>query len=131
METTTLLIWTRLFVNEAADDATEADVASIEVYQNTDGRLEQFSTPVNKELKVEEWGLEAVEWYEQLERYLIELPVKAEEFNHELLELYAPFSRATYNGEEVEVEDGNGTCWGGNYRIDEDGSITEVNDFDD
>ena len=131
MKTTTLLVWARLFVNEKADDVTEAEVASIEVYRNTEGKLEEFCPPVDFELKIGDFGLNAGEWYEQLERYLIELPVKPEEFNHELLELYAPFSGATYNDEEVEVEDGNGTSWGCNYRVDEDGTITEVDDFDD
>ena len=126
METTTLFIWTRQFINEEADDVTEAEVAIIEVYRNTEGKLEQLATPVDNDLEVEDWGLEAGEWTEQLERYLIELPVKPEEFNHELLELYAPFSGATYNDEEVEVEDGNGTSWGLTYQVDEDGTITEV-----
>jgi hypothetical protein len=128
METTTLLIWTRSFFDEVADVETDGKTASIEVYKNSNGSLSQTAIAYDKDLKIEEFGLNEGRWTERMERHSIDLPIHPEEFDHNLLEFYSPFTEASYDGKETEVEDGNGTCWGATYEVKADGAMIEIDD---
>lgn len=132
METTTLLVWTRVLANDGeSGDETEPEVASVQVFRNTDGKLTPVSFPVDKDFDLDDytWLLDDLEEgttvTERLERWSVELPVRAEEFDLDLLEYYAGAFTCEYNEEEFEVEDGNGTCYGATYKV-ENGAFTEA-----